>query len=117
MRLLYLCLGWLMVATGIVGAFLPVLPTTPFLLLALWCFSALGQARGMASQPPQFGPSLRRWRERGAIARKAKIAALSAMTVSYAAFWFLSDPPLMRAAIVAAVMLGSALFIATRPES
>ncbi|CUX37298.1 conserved hypothetical protein [Agrobacterium deltaense Zutra 3/1] len=39
------------------------------------------------------------------------------MSVSYAAFWFLSEPPPLRAAIVAAVMLGSALFIATRPES
>lgn len=117
MRLLYLCLGWLMVATGIVGAFLPVLPTTPFLLLALWCFPLLTETRGVASDPPRFGPSLRQWRERGAIARKAKIAALSAMCASYAAFWFLSDPPALRAAIVAAVMLGSALFIVTRPES
>jgi uncharacterized membrane protein YbaN (DUF454 family) len=39
------------------------------------------------------------------------------MSVSYAAFGFLSEPPPLRAAIVAAVMLGSALFIATRPES
>lgn len=118
MRLMYLCLGWLMVATGIVGAFLPVLPTTPFLLLALWCFSRSSpRLEAWLLHHPRFGPSLRRWRERGAIARKAKIAALSAMTVSFAAFWFLSDPPLVRAAIVAAVMLGSALFIATRPES
>ncbi|MBN8931559.1 MAG: DUF454 family protein, partial [Rhizobium pusense] len=64
-----------------------------------------------------YGPSLRRWRERGAITRKAKIAALSAMSVSYAAFLFLSEPPPLRAAVVAAVMLGSALFIATRPEN
>lgn len=118
MRLLYLCLGWLMVATGIVGAFLPVLPTTPFLLLALWCFSRSSpRLEAWLLSHPRFGPSLRQWRERGAIARKAKIAALSAMTVSFAVFWFFSDPPLMRAAIVGAVMLGSALFIATRPES
>ncbi|MGO4315917.1 YbaN family protein [Agrobacterium tumefaciens] len=118
MRLLYLCLGWLMVATGIVGAFLPVLPTTPFLLLALWCFSRSSpKLEAWLLTHPRFGPSLRQWRERGAIARKAKIAALSAMCASYAAFWSLSDPPALRAAIVAAVMLGSALFIVTRPES
>ncbi len=118
MRLVYLCLGWLMVATGIVGAFLPVLPTTPFLLLALWCFSRSSpKLEAWLLTHPRSGPSLRRWRERGAIARKAKIAAVSAMCVSYAAFWFFSDPPALRAAIVAVVMLGSALFIVTRPES
>lgn len=117
MRLVYLCLGWLMVATGIVGAFLPVLPTTPFLLLALWCFSRSSpKLEAWLLAHPRFGPSLRAWRQHGAIARRAKIAALCAMAASYTAFWFLTEPPALRAALVAAVMLGSALFIVTRPE-
>ncbi|UXS02336.1 YbaN family protein [Agrobacterium tumefaciens] len=117
MRLLYLCLGWLMVATGIVGAFLPVLPTTPFLLLALWFFSRSSpKLERWLLTHSKFGPPLRQWKEKGAIARKAKIAAISAMSVSYTAFWFLSDPPPLRALLVGAVMLGSGLFIITRPD-
>jgi uncharacterized membrane protein YbaN (DUF454 family) len=117
MRILYLCLGWLMVATGIVGAFLPVLPTTPFLLIALWCFSKSSpRLENWLLSHPRFGPSLRNWREKGAIPRKAKIAALSLMTMSYALFWFGTEPSALRATVVAVVMLGAALYVTTRPE-
>jgi uncharacterized membrane protein YbaN (DUF454 family) len=118
MRILFLCLGWLFVALGIVGAFLPVLPTTPFLLLAVGCFARSSpRLEAWLLDHPKFGPPLRNWRQKGAIARKAKIAAFSLMTVSYAVFWFGTSPPLWRAALVAAVMLGSATFIATRPDA
>lgn len=117
MRILYLCLGWLMVATGIVGAFLPVLPTTPFLLIALWCFSKSSpKLENWLLSHPRFGPSLRNWREKGAIPRKAKIAAVSLMTMSYALFWFGTEPSARRATVVAVVMLGAALYVTTRPE-
>ncbi|QCI99035.1 YbaN family protein [Agrobacterium larrymoorei] len=117
MRVFYLCLGWLMVATGIVGAFLPVLPTTPFLLIALWCFSKSSpKLEAWLLSHPKFGEPLRNWRENGAIPRRAKIAAVSLMTMSYAIFWFGTEPPPLRAAIVAAVMIGAALFVTTRPE-
>lgn len=118
MRLLFLALGWLFVAIGIVGAFLPVLPTTPFLLLAVACFARSSpRLEAWLLEHPKFGPSLRNWREKGAIARKAKIAAISLMAVSYAVFWFGTSPPLWRAALVAAVMFGSATFIVTRPDT
>ncbi len=117
MRILYLCLGWLMVATGVVGAFLPVLPTTPFLLIALWCFSKSSpKLEAWLLNHPRFGPSLRNWREKGAIPRRAKIAAVSLMTVSYGIFWFTTEPTPLRAGIVAAVMLGAAAFVVTRPD-
>ncbi|NTF32762.1 YbaN family protein [Rhizobium skierniewicense] len=117
MRILYLCLGWLMVATGVVGAVMPVLPTTPFLLIALWCFSKSSpKLEAWLLSHPKFGPSLRNWRDKGAIPRRAKIAAVSLMTMSYAIFWCATEPTSLRAAIVAAVMLGAALFVTTRPE-
>lgn len=106
-----------MVGTGIAGAFLPVLPTTPFLLLALWFFSRSSpKLEKWLLSHPRFGQSLRNWRENGSIARKAKIAALSLMAISYAIFWFGTNPPALRAIIVLAVMLCSSLFIVTRPE-
>lgn len=117
MRYVYLCLGWIMVATGVAGAFLPVLPTTPFLLLAVWCFSRSSpKLEAWLLSHPRFGKSLRNWKETGSIARRAKIAAVSVMTASYAIFWLTTDPPALRAVIVLVVMLCSAAFIVTRPE-
>ena len=118
MRVLYLCLGCLMVATGIVGAFLPVLPTTPFLLIALWCFSRSSpRLEAWLLNHPRFGKSLRDWREHGAIPRRAKIAAVSLMTMSYLIFLFGTRPTVLPALIVLAVMTGAAIFVTTRPSA
>jgi len=116
MRLLYLCLGWIMVGVGIVGAFLPVLPTTPFLLLAAWLFARSSpRLEEWLLSHRIFGPPLRDWRERGAINRKAKITACLLMAASYAVFWFVRQPGPLAAILLAAVMLCSATFILTRP--
>lgn len=118
MRLLFLTLGWLFVALGVIGAFLPVLPTTPFLLLAVACFARSSpRLEAWLMNHPKFGPPLRNWREKGAISRQAKIMAISLMAVSYAIFWFGTSPPFWQAALVAALMIGPAIFMLTRPDA
>jgi uncharacterized membrane protein YbaN (DUF454 family) len=117
MRIFYLCLGCLMVATGVVGAFLPLLPTTPFLLLALWCFSKSSpRLEAWLLNHPRFGKTLRNWREHGAIPRRAKIAAVSLMTMSYLFYLIIMAPLALHALIVAAVMIGAGTFVVTRPS-
>jgi len=117
MRIFYLCLGWLMVAVGVVGAFLPVLPTTPFLLIAVWAFARSSpRLEAWLLNHPVFGKPLRDWRATGAISRRAKIMACSLMAVSYLVMLVWTAPSLLRAGLIAAVMLGSAAFIVTRPE-
>ena len=117
MRIVYLCLGCLMVATGVVGAFLPVLPTTPFLLLALWCFSKSSpRLEAWLLNHPRFGKPLRNWREHGAIPRRAKIAAVSLMTMSYLFYVFILAPPALQMLVVAIVMIGAGTFVVTRPS-
>jgi uncharacterized membrane protein YbaN (DUF454 family) len=82
-RHLYRIGGLFFVGLGVVGAFLPLLPTVPFLLLALFCFARSNPAwEQRLLDHPRYGPPLRQWRERRAIPRRAKIAALGTMALS-----------------------------------
>jgi uncharacterized membrane protein YbaN (DUF454 family) len=115
LRLFWSALGLLFVAIGAVGAFLPLLPTVPFLLLALFCFAKGNpqwEARLLAH--PKWGPPLLEWRTRRAIPRRAKKAALFAMTVSVIVTALTAGWPWVL--IPAGVMALSGTWIWTRAE-
>ena len=117
LRILCLCLGWLMVALAVAGVFLPLLPTTPFLLLAAGLFTRSSpRFEQWLLNHSVFGEPLRRWRESRAISARAKTSAVAMIAASYAVFLFLSAPPAMTAAVVAAVMTLPVLFILSRPS-
>ena len=68
MRWLWFAAGWLMVALGFIGAMLPVMPTTIFLIMAVGCFARSSpRFERWLLEHPQFGRPLRQWREEGAI--------------------------------------------------
>ncbi len=116
-RFLYLCLGFLMLALGIIGAILPVMPTTIFIILAAWFFARSSpklEKRILAH--PQFGPLVIKWRDRGAIPRRAKKFACGGMTIGYAIFLWSAQPGLYLAAGVALFMLACAYYVVSRPE-
>jgi uncharacterized membrane protein YbaN (DUF454 family) len=116
MRIVFFCLGCLMLALGIIGAILPVMPTTIFLIFAVWFF---GRSSPRLEQwllnHPRFGPSLQRWRDYGAIPRKAKIMAVAGMAFGYVVFWIGAKPGPWLAAGVAVFMIGSAIYVVSRP--
>lgn len=113
-----MALGCIMVILGIIGAFLPVMPTTIFLILAAWFFGRSSpklEARLLAH--PQFGPILIQWQERGAISPRAKFYSCVGMSVGYLFFWYSAKPSLLLAVIVGLIIAASALYVLTRPSA
>lgn len=115
MRHLYLCLGYGSLALGVIGIFLPVLPTTPFVLLAVWFFARSNPALAERLYThPRFGHLLITWRDERAIPRRAKVYALSMLAVSYGLILWLTESDTLLVGL--AIIMGSvALYIATRP--
>jgi uncharacterized membrane protein YbaN (DUF454 family) len=98
-RVLYNIAGCISVGLGFLGLFLPLLPTTPFLLLAALCFSR-GSERLHAwlIGHPQMGPIIRDWNEHRTIRPRVKLAAAITLVVLMApALLFGNFPPALKA--------------------
>ncbi|MEM7098236.1 MAG: YbaN family protein [Pseudomonadota bacterium] len=93
MRYLWISLGWLCVGLGLLGAFLPLLPTTPFLLLAAYAFSR-GSERlhEWLVSHPKLGPPIRDWQNEGAISRRTKVVATVSVAVIFGLSLVMSVP-------------------------
>lgn len=116
MRPIWFGLGVSAVGLGIAGIFLPLLPTTPFLLLAAYSFSRSSPAlhRWLVSHP-KLGPPIVAWERDRAISRKGKKAATLAIAVTPVISWLLAVPAWVLA--VQIVVLAAVLtFIWTRRE-
>lgn len=116
-RFVWLGFGWFFFGVGLLGAFLPVLPTTPFMILALWAFSNSSERlRHWLYTHRIFGPSLQRWHEHRVIPAGAKLASTGAMGASFAYLYFLSGLAWPWLAITAALMAYGAFYILTKPS-
>ena len=115
-RFAYQGLGLLLVAIGLIGTVVPLLPTTIFLILAAGCFARSSpRLETWLVEHPRLGPPLVAWRRYGAISRPAKDSACIGMTIGYILFWLGAHPGPWLAILVAAFMLASAAYVLTRP--
>lgn len=115
-RVLWLLLGHLSLALGIIGAVLPLLPTTPFLLLSAFAFSRSSPrlARWL-HEHPRLGPPILNWRKHGVIGRGAKVVVVVAAVVSLSSSLWLAVPwwALAAQGVILSLVL---LFVLTRPS-
>jgi uncharacterized membrane protein YbaN (DUF454 family) len=93
LRLVWLGGGSSSLLLGVIGIFVPELPTTPFVLLAAFCF-ARGSPRWerWLLAHPRFGPYVRDWREQRAVPLRAKQLATVMMVLSSLAAWWSLAP-------------------------
>ena len=109
--------GLLSLALGIIGIFLPLLPTTPLLLLAAYCFGR-GSERLLRwlLEHPRLGPPIREWREHRVISKKAKSMAGVAMVAVVVASIVMAVPKWVLVTQIIVLGLAST-FIFTRPST
>lgn len=118
MKLIWLTLGLFFTGLGFVGAFLPVLPTVPFLLLATACFARSSRRlEAWLLNHRSFGPLLRDWREKGAIPLRGKIASTLGIGFGFALFLMGSAHSWPVILLVAGVMGFGLIFVLTRPTA
>ncbi|MHB0776308.1 YbaN family protein [Halomonas sp. WWR20] len=116
-RALYRGLAYSSIGLGIAGIVLPLLPTTPFLLIAAWA-APRGSARldHWLHTHPRLGPVLHAWYEQRAIPRRAKWLAGALLASSWLGLWLTTSGP--RIPLFAGMLfLAIAVFVFTRPTA
>lgn len=116
-RALFLAAGTLFLALGLVGIFLPLLPTTPFVLLAATCY-----ARGsrkfyhwlLANRT--FGPMILEWQRHRSVPYRTKVTAIVLMSVTLAISIFFFVRPAWLKGLLALMGVGLALWMYRLPS-
>lgn len=115
-RLAALILAYVFLVFAIIGLFLPILPTVPFLLLAAW-FSTRGSKRlhRWLYTHPSLGKMLIDWEQQRAISRKSKIISVIILIASWSLLYILSYNVWMLTGLAVLFVVVSS-YIITRPE-
>ncbi|MBC7281588.1 YbaN family protein [Hoeflea sp.] len=115
-RCAWLSLGWVALALGAIGVVLPLLPTTPFIILAAFAFGRSSRRlQEWLENTPTFGPIIAEWRTNGAIAPRNKGLAITMMLAAFSASIAIGIASLVLI-IQGVCMLGAAAFILSRPN-
>jgi uncharacterized membrane protein YbaN (DUF454 family) len=117
-KFFYIMAGHICVLLGAIGIPTPILPTTPFLLLAAFFYSKGSEKfHTWLLNHPRFGPPIVNWRKYGSISRKAKTIAITVVAIN-AAFpvFIIKVAPIVRI-ISGACAIGVITFLATRPTT
>jgi uncharacterized membrane protein YbaN (DUF454 family) len=117
MRLALLVFGWVFLGIGVIGAFVPALPTFDFMLLAAAFFARSSpRLEDWLVNRSRFGPALRSWRANRGISTRNKITATLFIVVSIGTTIIFSKLSLWFKVTLAIVGSGVVLYLATRPR-
>ena len=115
-RFIWLLVGVAALAIGAVGVLLPLLPTTPFLLVAAFAFARSSERmNSWLREHEVFGPLINNWHRDGSIDHNAKRMAIIVIATTPVVTWLLGVPSWV-VAFQIVVLSAAAIFILTRPS-
>lgn len=118
MKPLWLALGWISFVLGVIGAFLPVIPTTPFLILAAFLFSQSSpRVHAWLLSLPFAGAAIEEWSQHRIIRVRAKILCSLMIILSLAALWMFSPVSVVLKSILTILLSSVLAFVLTRKSS
>lgn len=118
LKIFYLGVAWLCVGLGVIGIIMPIFPTTPFLLVAVWAFSRSSpEMAEKLRNHPKAGRFIRDWQDHGAIPVVGKVMAIGMMTAAGIYLAGFSELPAWAALVACVILTAVGVFILTRPSS
>lgn len=116
-RPLLLGAGWLCVGLGFIGVIMPLFPTTPFLLVAVWAFSNSSPELAEKIRNHRIvGHFIRDWQDQRVIPVQAKVLALGMMTAGVGYMHFGAHAPAWALALAIAAALAISGYVVSRPS-
>ena len=116
LRVLVFIVGWISLVLGCIGILLPLLPTTPFILLSAFCFSRSSERlHQWLTTHPTMGPFIQDWQRHGSICKSAKVKATVLIIATFAITFAVVNVGLLVKGIIACIGIGVISFIWTRP--
>lgn len=101
---------------GFIGLLLPIVPTTPFILVSVWFFARSSKKlENWLINHKIFGKNIRNWKEKGAISKNAKLSAIPLIIFSFSATIYLNEIFYLDL-FLAVLGLSISIFIITRPS-
>jgi len=118
LKYFYLVMGVIFLIIGILGVFLPLLPTTPFLILAGFFFSKSSEKfHSWLMNHEYLGPPIHDWKNSGVIRKKYKIFATLMMMISVLFIVSRNKIPMIGKGSFMLVIMGVLIFIWSRPST
>ena len=109
------CFGWFNVLLGVIGILVPGMPTTVFLLIALWAFSkSSARFQQWLWNHKRFGPPIQAWHRHKVIPPTTKVLAVSVMSLSIGIIALFVAESWIMPAVMASVLTPIAIYIVTR---
>ena len=115
-RTILISLGWLCVGLGFVGVLIPGIPTTIFLIIALWAFTKSSEKlRYWLLNHKRFGPILNNWQEHKVVPRRAKILMVVLMSLAVILFYYSSQSLILTIGLII-ILVSVAIYVISLPS-